>query len=612
MKHHLRKVITIILVASILISCFSVVASAYTTITPVTEPATYNSVAHHHFEKTPEVPENVNGSCTYVAASMLLSFYDSYWSDAFVSENYEDSFSPSSGPYQDYPNGVPRILLENSAWENYQTSHPEGSYADFISSDNRFNTYLHLNLISISIAAGYIELNDDEDDDDEDYGTSLEELAEVLNIYFNSIFGVGDYYLPYGESDSSLALNIHVLNYNSSESSRDTVLQIMEEQVSVGNPVILGGTKNRTNDTSSAEQTDTQNSNDMFSSHAMIAYNITDNGDIDIHTGWNDNRLEGHEDELPRFSISPYQRDLGILWIEINEDVLPHSCTNNYNYRTSSAVSNNPDCSCKAYSTLHPAHTHTVENNTVVCSAARDDLNSCSTYCSANTSGLHNYNIVGKSYTSHWKECLCGAKKDMTTHNYNIALSNDSNHSSKCECGEVNHQYIIKTTAIDHWLECKKCGTTTEEKAHVFHGTASLSSTQHLAQCSCGVTTQEEHNFEYRAYDNENHYEKCSCGEKTNILPHSISYSNITDTVHTETCDCKYYCEDKPHEFSNFTYINSNYHQVSCACGQNYYQQHDWRFVSAKYDVCAICNHRRNRNGGIEETFSITPEENDS
>ena len=55
MKHHLRKVITIILVASILMSCFSFVASADTTTTP----ETYNSVAHHHFAKTPGVPENV-------------------------------------------------------------------------------------------------------------------------------------------------------------------------------------------------------------------------------------------------------------------------------------------------------------------------------------------------------------------------------------------------------------------------------------------------------------------------------------------------------------------------------------------------------------------------
>lgn len=32
---------------------------------------------------------NLKGSCSYVAVDMLLSFYDSYWSDGFLPENFD-------------------------------------------------------------------------------------------------------------------------------------------------------------------------------------------------------------------------------------------------------------------------------------------------------------------------------------------------------------------------------------------------------------------------------------------------------------------------------------------------------------------------------------------
>lgn len=32
---------------------------------------------------------NVYGTCTYVAIGMLLSFYDTYWDDNFIDDNYD-------------------------------------------------------------------------------------------------------------------------------------------------------------------------------------------------------------------------------------------------------------------------------------------------------------------------------------------------------------------------------------------------------------------------------------------------------------------------------------------------------------------------------------------
>ena len=126
MKRIKRQFVSILLITSLLLGVFGINASA-----TVVE---YNTVAHHHFKVIDDdIPENVNGSCTLVATSLLLSFYDSYWHDGFIAENYEDT-SPSCSPTTDYPNGVPTIKTENIEWDNYEEN--GGSYSDFIYSSN--------------------------------------------------------------------------------------------------------------------------------------------------------------------------------------------------------------------------------------------------------------------------------------------------------------------------------------------------------------------------------------------------------------------------------------------------------------------------------------------
>ena len=66
-------------------------------------------------------PENIVGSCGYVALSLLLSFYDAYWRDGFVPECY-DTF----GLIDDITGEISREMhfaIENTVWKEFWDEH---------------------------------------------------------------------------------------------------------------------------------------------------------------------------------------------------------------------------------------------------------------------------------------------------------------------------------------------------------------------------------------------------------------------------------------------------------------------------------------------------------
>ena len=460
MKKHMKKVISMILIAVMVMSRSVVMVSAEET----TEE--YNTVAHHHFAKTEgEVPENVQGTCSYVAASMLLSFYDSYWSDAFVASYFEGETKPSIGAYNDYPNGVPGLKLENAAWEDYERN--GGFYSDFIydSSSGESNTtqYLHLYLLSMGIAAGYYE-NYENSTDSEIFSTTLIELSAVLDNYFDIIFGPADYYRESGNADSSIPLNIFVKYENTPGESRQTVMDTIIEQVGSGNPVIYRGQRG---DAASVENSDASNDiylDDGVIGHVMVAFNIQDGGDVDLHLGWTEN---GDDPVYTSVNTTDYRDRIGVLWIEINEEILPHNCSNNYNWHSSTGTS--LGCSCIAYSKIHPAHSHVFDNNAEECGAsnATTRCTTCERYIST-----HNYCTDRYSEVEHWKECPCGATTPREQHDWVYNDLGTVTHSMSCDCG-----YSVTE---DHVLEnCMKRDTVT-----------------HIGTCACGRIATELHTLE--------------------------------------------------------------------------------------------------------------------
>lgn len=121
----LKKVLYLICIFLIVSSMFIVYAFA-------NENEEYDTVAHHYFDKLEgKVPLNSHGSCAYVAISMLLSFYDIYWNDIFVSDKYITSNDAQILPYDALPSDAPGLVLENDHLSDLALEN-EGIYRNFI------------------------------------------------------------------------------------------------------------------------------------------------------------------------------------------------------------------------------------------------------------------------------------------------------------------------------------------------------------------------------------------------------------------------------------------------------------------------------------------------
>jgi hypothetical protein len=78
----------------------------------------YSTCVAHHFDRIEgNVPSNVHNSCGYVALSLFLSFYDVYWNENLVADEYEAHNTVSSGILD--PNPAPYLALEYDALEKY-------------------------------------------------------------------------------------------------------------------------------------------------------------------------------------------------------------------------------------------------------------------------------------------------------------------------------------------------------------------------------------------------------------------------------------------------------------------------------------------------------------
>ncbi len=67
---------------------------------------------------------NAKGSCTYIAFDMLLSFYDTYWDDTFIPENYDMPSTLEKNQLEDNVNspgvyGEPYSLISNKNTKEY-------------------------------------------------------------------------------------------------------------------------------------------------------------------------------------------------------------------------------------------------------------------------------------------------------------------------------------------------------------------------------------------------------------------------------------------------------------------------------------------------------------
>lgn len=445
---NIKKAFTQTITKALAVLLIAIMLLTYTEFFSNAENEVYNHECYlkEHFswiqEDNTEVsdyPKNPFGSCSYVAMSLLLSYYDAYWDDRFVPIDYEiiGEISPQSSKiWSDF-----HFTLENTEWEaliqengwnlNEQGDKIEAAevYSQFI--QDHSDKYFQLYLLSLAIQEGY-------HDNELSYGLYPFEIVDFLEFYLYEKCGF-----------NSNQVTVHELSESLTTTNED-LFDMAKEHIKSGFPVIYGGTKIE------LENVEWLSSiKDNVGGHALVGYDVTENeDDIILSYCWN-----GYD--TTTFYKNEYKYFSSIIWLEINEDELPHTCSESYR----NLADTRGYCICELYS-KHPNHRHVSYYGGEECPMSSKNY-TC--YCGELITASHTYNIEAYSSTQHWIECACGAKSQLWDHD--IAYTHTSvTHSGACECGY---------TIVD--------------QPHQFTEFTNISNLYHKAYCTCGYYRNEMH-----------------------------------------------------------------------------------------------------------------------
>ena len=180
----------------------------------------------------------------------------------------------------------------------------------------------------------------------------------------------------------------------------------------------------------------------------------------------------------------------------------------------------------------------------------------------------HSFGGWKNNGTQHWKECSCGEKSEESPHNfgeweliyYDVNTKYDVCKRQCLTCGyeqidryrEHQHYYTDdwSSGSTTHWKVCYYCKEVNQDTVanHTFGDwteTKPATTTEEgLKERTCSVCeyTQEEtipvheHSIHDEAwkYDDTEHWQECSCGEKLNVANHAYGEWRVTKPA-TET-----------------------------------------------------------------------------
>lgn len=275
---------------------------------------------------------NNKGSCGYVAAAMLLSYYDTALSDKIVPRQFDQPTSSKNEPD-----------LKESPGTKY-FFHPEFNpdqmnYKDYVKHVNKTkNDYLHESLLKIAIKKKLVTDSngnkiENKETFDYNFGSNPEQIKQVLDYYFDHVSEIKDSHYSIEIKRITDPANQEIKNPVTSADIRNYAI----EKVKKGYPVWLGISK----------------SYEEGAGHAVIAYDYDEKLDkLYCHFGWiHDYVTEYHtiqkrnkeiveeivraetythrtpEDEHEKLGYDLY--DCALV-LQFNEKKLSHTHTDNY------------------------------------------------------------------------------------------------------------------------------------------------------------------------------------------------------------------------------------------------------------------------------------------
>ena len=140
---------------------------------------------------------------------------------------------------------------------------------------------------------------------------------------------------------------------------------------------------------------------------------------------------------------------------------------------------------------------------------------------------VHSYSEEYQSSQNyHWKECECGHLSEKVEHHGGEATCTSLAVCEDCgvEYGDFNtHKYeLVKYDEENHWNECA-CGKTNNVTSH-YGGTSTCEEGAICEECSYVYEPSlGGHKYDTPAYDKENHWNECWCGEIDVKHPHEFN-----------------------------------------------------------------------------------------
>ncbi len=257
--------------------------------------------------------KNHKRSCGYVAASMLLSYYDTALSDKIVPRQFDKATVSKNEP----------DFKESPGVKFYQPEYnPElVTYKDYVKFINKNkNDYLHERLLQIAIKEKWNKAPEDKKSSEFDFGSTPDTIKKVLDRYLDDVVNVKNSHYNI-EFKHVTTANEEVKTPVTSADIRSYVI----EQVKKGYPVWLG-----ISDTKGEKE-----------SHAVIAYEYDKELDkLYCHFGWEQDEEIIISEEQITLNITKYTRvtpeeqgydlyDCAIV-LQFNEKKFSHTHTNNY------------------------------------------------------------------------------------------------------------------------------------------------------------------------------------------------------------------------------------------------------------------------------------------
>lgn len=455
-------------------------------------------------------------SCPYTAMSMLLMFYDAYWNDRFVDFNHEwqlgvydslnDKLEETFAPIEeaeDWSEYIRDNISDPSTSDLYYKAYTQSHYYEFLESylvwcgvNNRFHSNANASL-----------------------GLSDEEMYQFLVLH---LFVTKGFY--------NNEVTLHYLHEDDGD-----IVEKMREQIDKGYPVLYMGKRLAIDELGNTEK----------KGHVLLAYG-KDGSDIKLHTGWSEN-------EFQTLSSTQYNLSRAIMWIEINETNLPHTCSQMYK---DSADSSTTYCVCQIYGD-HPNHQHI--------SVERYDEN------------------------NHWIGCGCEQRYDVEAHNFtSVVDSFENNDLVACECGYTKYQsHYIYSIRGTHYAYCI-CGKPMGIE-HIESYRESIDDVNHNICCGCGeVIETKAHSKDYIS-DDQGVY--CSCGYLF-CIDHEEAYKESnSDGTHSVYCDCGYVIKTEAHSKGSCKYNSLTNHNVYCACGEYIGREVHVTITKLGRTYCKFCLH---------------------